>query len=219
MSIVEDSFYETNILKAYAAETIRNIADIVNLYWKGHASIYRLAAVQLRLLLCDTQDRGKKDISLALRVNPNLKLHQMKNRLNTEKIEQHRKEQESLVGEPLGPATYLPFTQFGTPGPIRFKIFSLDKPLIPVSEWLEQIIAINRGYIISIRELIRSVCDKDGGAHLDAKPNETLREARRWYMNSPNKDKIGLHIPLIISIGEYIVSELPSLLSLNEGKD
>jgi hypothetical protein len=93
---------------------------------------YRVAAAQLRLLLCDTTRRHGQvaDISLARRLWPDLRLPTLGAKIET---------------------------------------VETDLPLI---EWLAQ--PVPGG--ITLRRLIRLVCDQDGGAHVDPHPDAGLPE-------------------------------------------
>jgi len=122
---------------------------------------YRVAAAQLRLLLCDTTRRHDRmeDIALARRVMPELRLL-------------------PLVG----------------------RQFDASRERIPLSDWLLQPLPSDREQNqLTIRQLIRQVCDQDGGVHVD--------------LNNKVSETPAIHREWIFLIGAYIVAEFEELLS------
>lgn len=98
----------------------------------GQPAFYRPAAVQLRLLLCDSTRHHNRRVDLALlpQVAPGLRLPRL-----------------TLHGEP-----------------------DETQPPLPLAQWLEQPLAPPGSAPLSVRRLIRLVCDRDGGAHVDSNP-------------------------------------------------
>ncbi|MCJ7625360.1 MAG: hypothetical protein MUO76_17825 [Anaerolineaceae bacterium] len=117
-------------LYKYAENAITILKHCIQLYQDGCMPFYRVAALQLRMLLCDTTRRHAKIINIALipRLIPDLTLPPI-----------------GVDGEP-------------------------DHKILPISlpEWLTQELPAETP--MTIRELIRRVCDQDGGAHVDPKP-------------------------------------------------
>lgn len=135
-------------LQTYARDSLEILRQSVDLYQQGHIEFYRIAALQLRLLLCDTTRRHNQivDISLLPRLTPGLKLSPI--------------EMQSI----------------GTP----------DLPLLTLQEWLSQPLPLETNPPVTIRQLIRQVCDQDGGAHVDMKPDTGLAQLNQrahWIMN------------------------------------
>ncbi len=122
-------------LQDYLRDSIRLLRQAVVSYHAGEVAFYRVAALQLRLLLCDSVRRHdhSEDISLLRRVHPGYVLPPIDG-------EGHIK-----TGAPL----------------------TLDA-------WLEQPLHGQNGEILSVRLFIRRVCDQDGGAHVDPKPEAGL---------------------------------------------
>lgn len=120
---------------AYLRDSICILQSAVRHYQAGDIAFYRLAALQLRLLLCDTVRRHGRveDISLLPRVHPACALP--------------------------------PVLPDGHPA-------SADP--LPLSAWLMQPLSGADGSVLTIRDLIRRVCDQDGGAHVDPKPQAGL---------------------------------------------
>lgn len=121
-------------LMAYARDALSILSVSLDLCQKGHPEFYRVAAVQLRLLLCDTTHRHNElvDIALLPRLVPELTL-------------------------PI-------ITHDGIAIPSRF---------LPLQDWLDQMISLGE-QAMTIRQLIRRVCDQDGGAHVDTRPSNPL---------------------------------------------
>ncbi|MEA4908590.1 MAG: hypothetical protein VB089_13265 [Anaerolineaceae bacterium] len=113
-------------LYTYTQEILGMLRACVEHIQAGQALFYRPAAVQLRMLLCDTTRRHGQivDISLLPQVSPRLSL--------------------PLLGE------------------------APDGDRRPLETWLEQSLPTQPP--LSVRQLIRRVCDQDGGAHVDLKP-------------------------------------------------
>jgi len=136
-----------NALIPFLRDALEIVRISIDLAWEKHPAFYRVAATQLRLLLCDTTRRHGRivDISLASRVFPALSLR-----------------------------------------PLAGESFDLGAPRIPLRSWLDQIIPDkDLQTSMSIRDLIREVCDNDGGAHVDLKgkygvPRRTAQ--RDWIL-------------------------------------
>jgi hypothetical protein len=121
----------------YGLDALKILETSLVLMEQGRPEFYRVAALQLRLLLCDTTRRHNRpvDISLVRRLWPALALH------------------------PLN----------------RQGIFDPQLVPIPLETWLEQGLAGELGDSLSLRQLIRRVCDQQGGAHVDPKPAAGLQ--------------------------------------------
>ena len=142
-------------LRSYLSGTWRSLSRSLELYHQGEAEFYRVVALQLRLLLCDTTRRhGRQvDISLLGRLWPELELH-----------------------------------------PLSAGCFDRSLPPLPLDRWLSQALPA-AGAALTIRQLIRRVCDQDGGAHVDPKPQAGLAAL-------PD------HPAWIVKIGEYLAAEI-----------
>ncbi len=129
----------------YAQDALKILQTSLELVSQGHLEFYRVAALQLRLLLCDTTRRHNRvvDISLARRLWPRLRLRA----LNTE----------------------------GS--------FDPNLESLPLSDWLAQRLTLKSGSGLTMRALIRRVCDQEGGAHVDLRPQAGLQavpDASAW---------------------------------------
>lgn len=118
-------------LLAYAIDAVRILQEAVRLQREEQHYFYRVAAVELRLLFCDTTRIHERRVPLALagRLWPDLRLPSLSE--------------------------------------------SLPEGSLLLKDWLEQ--KLPEGDL-TIRQLIRRVCDQDGGAHVDTRPHARLPE-------------------------------------------
>ena len=123
---------------AYANDALDILNTSLELVQQGRLEFYRVVALQLRLLLCDSTRRHNRvvDISLALRLWPDTCL------------------------SPLNPAGF----------------FDPSLDPFPLADWLAQPLPLPSGPVLTLRDLIRRVCDQEGGAHVDLKPEANLQE-------------------------------------------
>jgi hypothetical protein len=133
-------------LRPYARDSLEILRQSLNLYQKGHYEFYRVAALQLRLLLCDTTRRHNQivNISLLPRLLPDLKLAQ-----------------------------------------IQMQRANAPDLLLPLQDWLSQSLTLEINHPVTIRQVIRLVCDQDGGAHVDLKPDlglELFDQRAEWII-------------------------------------
>jgi hypothetical protein len=148
----------------YAREALEILHLNASLYRQGHPAAYRVVAVQLRLLLCDTNRVHNRlvEISLLPRWIPGLSFHPLV-------------DSTAATGKGLA--------------------FDWQKPAIPLAQWLDQTLPLAGGGSIRIKELIRGVCEQDGGAHVDPHP-----DARLWKMEGREE--------MIVVIGEYLLESI-----------
>lgn len=122
-------------LDRYLKDSLTILSTAVQLYHAGNKAQYRVAALQLRLLLCDTTRRHGKivNISLLPRLIPEVTLPQ--------------------------PAD---------------KGFLAPNARLKLKAWLDQPLPGAAEAGITVRQFIRRVCEQDGGAHVDPKPQAGL---------------------------------------------
>jgi hypothetical protein len=159
----------------YTRAALRILEQNLRLYRQDEPACYRVVAVQLRLLLCDTNRIHDRlvDISLVPRIFPDLALDRI--------------------------AMLTPDVETGLP---RLVFREKGVPL-PLQSWLAQPLPAPWGKPVSLRELIRTVCEQDGGAHVDQR---SLADLRAW------KER-GDHIA---AIGQYILSVLDPMVAAEE---
>ena len=134
-----------HILSRYTLDALNILDHSIQLFDEGHESFYRVAAAQLRILLCDTTFRhGKQeDIAIVPVLLPDLNLSPV-----------------DAQGNPSRTAS------------------------MNLQTWLDSPSQIEAG--MTIRQLIRRICDVDGGAHVDIKPLAGLPlegNTHQWIMN------------------------------------
>jgi hypothetical protein len=84
-------------------------------------------------------------------------------------------------------------------------LFDRQRPRLPRLDWLNQIVPLpavlpaENERRLSLREVIRWVCDRDGGVHVDPQPDSIPRDEQlpAW----------------ILAMGAYILDELNANLS------
>jgi hypothetical protein len=115
-------------LRAYTLDALHILHTSLELASGSEPAFYRVAAVQLRLLLCDTTYRHDRteNISLIPRLLPEVRLQ-----------------------------------------PLTARGFDRSQPPMLLDEWLEQPLPLAIQPAVTLRQVIRQVCDQDGGAHLD----------------------------------------------------
>jgi hypothetical protein len=161
-------------LYAYARDACQILGSSLALARRGQPAFYRVCAAQLRLLLCDTtRQHGQViDVSLLPRLFPDIQFQPLKSS---------------------------PDLQTG--------LFDPHQEAISLAEWLQQRLPIkikdykpaNTKESLTIRDLIRQVCDHDGGAHVDPRPNTGLGQ----LVDYPQ---------WVLAISEYVAREVTSRL-------
>lgn len=118
------------ILFQYTQDALSILTHSLRLVKEGEPSFYRVAAVQLRILLCDTTFRHdrQEEISVLPILFPELCFHPLD---SSGKPDEH-----------IGP--------------------------IPLQQWLE--LPAYKDSPLTLRQMIRRICDVDGGAHVEVKP-------------------------------------------------
>lgn len=142
-------------LELYLRDSLNIITQSLRLIEDDYPFFYRVIALQLRLILCDTTRIHDEslDTSLIRQINPLVKLH-------------------ALGSDP----------DYKDPS----RMLSLD-------DWLAAELPGSGLTSMTIRKLIRQVCDTDGGAHVDRRGSQLL---------PPN------HCQWIIRIAESVIASL-----------
>lgn len=155
---------KNNSLYLFLYDSNNILKKCANLFNHGDTYFYRVIALQLRILLCDTAYRHNRveDISLVQIIYPNAKFFPLYKNGLTDRL----------------------------------------LPKILLSTWLNQ--ELYSDPTITIRNLIRLVCDQDGGAHVDIKSRSRLNK----FNDYPN---------VICKLGNYVSSEIDILNRMNSG--
>ena len=167
-----------DILSGYGRDVLQILLTSLDLSRRERPEFYRVAALQLRLLLCDTTRRHGEVINVSLlpRLLPDLHLAPL---------------------EPDGT-----FNRLASPLPLEVW---LDQPVpaIMISSTAAPVSAASGSSGgLTIRYLIRWVCDQDGGAHVDPR-------RLRFEGAAPLSGRHGQnYAAVILFIGEYVASIL-----------
>jgi len=173
-------------------DSINILEDNVRLFHNGRIAAYRVIAVQLRLLLCDRNP-------LIPRVLKTVRLYPLLGYITKEENDEWKRKLGHSMKEGL--VFQMPaMVHFDGKGGSRIEVlFDEGKQPIELEEWLDQDL-FNKD--ITIRELIKSVANKEG-AHSDPDYNETLK-----FTKSVKLVDEDIHIKFIVAIGEYILKTI-----------
>lgn len=166
-------------------ECLEILSSLLKSYEAGDKNLYKPMASQLRILLCDTH--GKKDHSLIGRLFPQIKL-----------LAFHEIQSLHPPNSPLGMYSN-PFEITSRSNGVIVAEFDLSDPphYIGLSEWKQQVVTwLPRK--LTVFQIIRAVCDKGGGAHVDDDDGPDLGAMKR---SGPTEG--GIHIPFIIAATRY----------------
>lgn len=136
--------------------------------------MYRALASQLRILFCDTY--RKHDNSLIAAVYPKLEVSALKpiewsSESSGNIILVQSQQNAARIGQ-------MPFeiTQYANGLCIADLLLEKNR-LVPIKRWREQVVT-HYPADLSINEIVRSIADKGGGAHVDASLSPALRYMR-----------------------------------------
>jgi len=172
--------------KPILAEHLNAALQVIGLnaqaYYGGALHAYRPIAAELRKLLCDYQ-RGK-DNSLLPQCFPGIRLHRLVG--SPEMIDEHT-------------SLYIPCEMRfdGKGGSDIVRLFDESGPMLAPGEWLDQKLFAN---VVTLRELIRLVADKEG-AHADEHHNDALRLTKS--VRFPGDESLAAKA--VVAIARYIV--------------
>jgi len=162
--------------------TVTVLEANIGLFHGGVRDVYRVVATELRKLLCD----GKS--TLLPRVFVDMRLHKFH--------WTHILEKTPSLAEGL--QILLPGHLEITNGKAHFRLlFAPTQEQIDLEAWLEQPLL---GPDLSVRELIRSVADKEG-AHADPRYNDALARAKCVRYAADES-----HLHCIVGIAEYLLA-------------
>jgi hypothetical protein len=180
------------------AECFAVVETCLACYYGGAKHMYRPLAGQLRILFCDKRP-------LLGRVFPDLKIPAVR------KIEWSVPDQATLFGgtnvlltvqHPPGQEFRLarmPFliTEYENGLQSADLEFDQDGQLLPLDDWLNQLVTVYPSDL-SLREVMRSVADKGGGAHVDDTANKALHD-----MSVTGPAGVGVHVLFSIALGRF----------------
>lgn len=173
----------------------RNILKLnIKLYHEGHTDVYRVIASELRKLFCDGEN------SLASKLFSEIRLCQVR----LKEIRENLPEDGIVFFMPA--SVRVSSDQTGKNKAKIIELFDTGSDLISLNEWLEQPLFNKK---ITIRELIKSIADKEG-AHSDNHYGETLTISKSVFVGNENPHGI-----VIIAIGEYCLGVFEKAIENN----
>lgn len=165
----------SSYLKDELRETLRVIETCLSCIYSGETHMYRALASQLRILLCDT--RYKRDNSLLVAVYPELEVSGLESMNWSPQSSGYMHINQADAG--TNRVAQMPFeiTQFHNGLSIANLQLS-ESNLVAIDKWSKQIVTYSPTEL-TIEEIIRSVADKGGGAHVDATMSPALKYMRQ----------------------------------------
>lgn len=160
---------------------------------------YKSISVQLRILFCDQNPLYEK-------LFPDLKLHPLL-RGGMNNWPQSLKDSCVLF---IQGRIHFP----GNAGKCEIvKLFDADSQnLLPIEQWLNQTLLVLEKTPITIRDIIRSVANKDGGAHVDSKLDHVMIKGARIKINGQKG-----YISYLMAISKYIIESLSGIIDEQQG--
>ena len=176
-------------------ESLRVVDTCLACIYSGEAHMYRALAAQLRILLCDTQ--RNRDNSLILSVYPRLEV----SALQSVSWSQHEVGYLRLQQCEGGTArvALMPFEITHYANGLAVADLQLDDSrTLHMGNWGCQPVTYYPAEL-SVAEIIRSVADKGGGAHVDRNISPALRDMRTQTPVGETYAQL-----LVIAIGRFI---------------
>ena len=167
-------------------------------YYSGAKHMYRPLAGQLRILLCDATP-------LLSRVFPDLKFCPLRSvewvdppdaplfdGLPARLVVEHPLHEEFRLAR-------MPFliTEYANGLQVADLQLSPEGQMLLLGDWMDQLVTVHPSDL-SVREIVRSVTDKGGGAHVDDDPKDALRA---MYRTGPHG--VGVHVLFVVAIGRF----------------
>jgi len=183
-------------------DAINNLEIGIRSYNSGQISAYKIVAVQLRILLCDSH-KGR-DTSLLPRVFKGIRLHPLFGGITREQDEYWKRSFGHAITDGL---------VFMTPGIVHLDgkggsrievLFDENREPIDLAEWLDQMLFSKE---ITIRELIKSVADKEA-THSDDDYGSTLVKTKSVRL--PDED---VGTKFLVAIAEYLLKTFKPLVA------
>lgn len=166
----------SSYLKDELRETLRVIETCLSCVYSGETHMYRALASQLRILLCDT--KYKKDNSLLVAVYPKLKVSGLESINWSPKKSGYIHINQTEAG--TNRVAQMPFEITEFQNGLSIADLQLAKSnLVAIDQWSKQFVTYSPTEL-TIEEIIRSVADKGGGAHVDATMSPALKYMRQF---------------------------------------
>ncbi len=180
------------------AECFAIVDTCLSSYYGGAKHMYRPLAGQLRILFCDKRP-------LLSRVFPDLKFGALRpiewleppkatlfDGAQARLAVQHPPDQEFRLAR-------MPFLITAFKNGLQVADLEVDPEgqMLPLDKWMDQSVTVYPSDL-SIREMVRSVADKGGGAHVDDTVNEALRD-----MHVTGPSGMGVHVLFSVAVGRF----------------
>lgn len=162
-------------LKDELRETFKVINTCLSCLYAGETHMYRALAAQLRILLCDRKQR--KDNSLIIAVYPKLEISALESINWSPQSSGYFHINQTHGSTNLVAQMPFEITQFVN-GLVIADLQLNKSKLIAISEWSKQYVTYSPTEL-TIEEIIRSVADKGGGAHVDSTMSPALKYIRQ----------------------------------------
>lgn len=177
-------------------ECFKIIDSCLALYYQGGTHMYRPLATQLRILFADQKG------PLITRLFPNFKIQRLRAIEYVEPGQLKPFDDSSSVIMISHPANQeyklarMPFLITEYSNGLQVADFEFDQSgeLLPLADWVEQQVSIYPSSL-TIKEIIKSVAEKGGGAHVDDELNQSLKDMMRT-----GPAGLGLHVLLVIAL-------------------
>lgn len=162
----------TEYLKEQLYEAFLVIDSCLASYYQKNYHMYKPLAAQLRLIFCDSN--RKQDNSLITRVYPNLVVSRIKSIEWDKKAEINQTNIEIISpsnGEIFVSTMPFDIMQYCNGLAVANLIPCPSKDMLLISKWVNQCLTYSPTPL-TIKEIIRTIADKGGGAHIDSNPSE-----------------------------------------------
>ena len=167
---LERNLEDKTYLRDQLREAFRVIDSCLKCIYEGDRHMYRSLAGQLRLLLCDTQ--RKKDNSLLPAAFPGLEIPALRAIVWSETQAAGQKFLPSPSGTTRVSQMPIDVSVYKNGLVVADLLYSHGH--LPVAQWCDQRLTLEPTDL-TIREVIKTVADKGGGAHVDADASAQLR--------------------------------------------
>lgn len=165
-----------------AKDCFKAIESSMVCYCRGETHMFKPIAGQLRILFCDITK--KNDNSLLRRIDPDIRLAAFR--------------QIEFQGSPLQVAP-MPFSITKYANGVQIADIDVELPPrhLPLEEWREQNVTLHP-MRLNVQQIIRTVANKGGGAHVDDEDGELLASMKRC-----GPAGLGANVFFIIALGRF----------------
>jgi hypothetical protein len=182
-------------------DVFKTISDCLSLYYKGRPHMFKPIAAQLRILYCDS-NRGSEN-SLLHHLDRKMKLLAFRQNEYTTSHPHLVVTAYDRAGKEIPNAIKMKescFRIIEDKNGIAYPDIDLANPPVYLSlaQWRDQIIDDNMQ--LTVKDIIRTIADKGGGAHVDMKGNTNLK-----LMKKRTPANIDYQLLFIIALARYTI--------------